>query len=182
MSFETNYLSFAVSEWFSPKMFRSCPLFFLLLVLLLVSLLLSYVRLLSPCQLIADTTLRVHFVFCFSIYQSHWVLGVLIANFKKKTTIKKWRTLLTVKWTYDAIMQLSYCPPFIPHIARTLMSLPSTRFLHVSPPILPCILHVVHVPRYLIYISLFYYSLYWDPVPERTMSAKGIKLLLRDCF
>ena len=29
-------------------------------------------------------------------------------------------------------MQLSYCPPFIPHIARTLLSLPSTRFLHVS--------------------------------------------------
>ena len=79
-------------------------------------------------------------------------------------------------------MQLSYCPPFIPHIARTLLSLPSTRFLHVSPPILPCILHVAHVPRYLMYISLIYYSSYWFPVPETADEPKGIKLLLRDCF
>ena len=79
-------------------------------------------------------------------------------------------------------MQLAYCPPFIPYIACTLLSLPSTRFLHVSPPILPCIFHVVHVPRYLIYTFLFYYSFYWDQVSERLVSAKGIKILLGDCF
>ena len=80
-------------------------------------------------------------------------------------------------------MQLSYCPPFIPYIARTLLSLPSTRFLHVFPPKLPCILHVVHVPRYLMNISLFYYSSYWGPVSETADERKSrIKILLLDCF
>ena len=79
-----------------------------------------------PCQLIPErpfsrwdhltTTSRVHFVFWFSILicQVHWVLEVLIANFKKKTTIKKWKTLLTVKLTNDVIMQLSCCPLLYP--------------------------------------------------------------------
>ena len=56
--------------------------------------------------------------------------------------------------------------PLLPYISGTLLSLPSTRFLHVSPLILPRILHVVHVPRYLVYISLFYYLFmsHKDPV------------------
>ena len=73
------------------------------------------------------------------------------------------------------IMQLSCCPPFILHIARTLLSLLSNRFLYASPPILPCILHVVHVPRYLIYISLFYYSSYWRRFPKGRCAPKGSK-------
>ena len=90
--------------------------------------------------------------------------------------MKKWRTLLTVKLTNDAIMQLSYCPPLFP--ISPVLSYPSLD-RQVSPrfpPILPCIVYVVHVPSYHMYISLFYYSSFWSPVPERPMSANpGLK-------
>ena len=90
--------------------------------------------------------------------------------------MKKWRTLLTVKLTNDAIMQLSYCPPLFP--ISPVLSYPSLD-RQVSPrfpPILPCIVYVVHVPSYHMYISLFYYSSFWGPVPERPMSANpGLK-------
>ena len=67
-------------------------------------------------------------------------------------------------------MQLFYGPTVVPHITRTLLSLPSTTFLHVSPPIPPFILHVVHVPHYLMYISVLYYSS--DPTRARFLKGR----------
>ena len=48
-----------------------------------------------------------------------------------------------VKLPNDFIMQLSYCPPFIPYIVRTFLSVPSplgfSTFSHPTLPYPPCV-------------------------------------------
>ena len=57
-------------------------------------------------------------------------------------------------------MQLSSRPPFIPYIVRTFLSVPSPpgfcMFSHPTP--YPPRTYSHMLPRYLIYVSLFYYN------------------------
>ena len=64
-----------------------------------------------------------------------------------------------VKLPNDVIMQLYYCPPFIPHIVRTFLSVPSPP-VHVFPSntSLSSGTYLHMFPHYLMYVSLFNYN------------------------